>query len=317
MCPCPICIVVAVVAAKNLAQGVSASAGNDWTVSVGGRLGRFLRARTDTGTAADWKPVYTEGGINDHSYASFPSSGEVALSGGIFGNLDSGENNTHWGGENGSSGAFSNLSFFGKQQTTIIVEQIGTDNITGPNAMYQVRGGCNDCPGPGDDRKVVINTQKVADETYNTFMGSNGGAGANEVTATSSTFANTNLRCIVTSTTSAGGSSSPNNGQAMIYADGTLEDTENLDQLVSTPSNAAYYGFDMSITTAPGSSGASYASVCIGSEMNDNYLDASDFGINHYYGKIYEVIHYAKTLTDSEMAGIEQYIALKYGITFS
>ena len=299
---------------NNLATGTEVGLA---TQTVGaGKLGEFLRARTDTGTAANWKPVYKTDGVNGYSYASFPNSGEVALSAGIFGNLDAGENNASWGGSNGA-GAFSNLSFFGKEQTIIIVEQIGTANITGPNAMYQVRGGCNDCPTSGDDRKVVINTQKVADETYNTFMGNNASGAASEVTATSSAFANTNIRCIVTSTTSAGGSSSPANGQAMIYANGTLEDTENLDELSSTPAANVYYGFDMSMTQAPTSSGASFAQVSIGAEVNDQYLSASSFGLNHYYGKIYEVIHFAKTLSEEELAMIEQYISIKYSITFS
>jgi hypothetical protein len=51
--------------------------------------------------------------------------------------------------------------------------------------------------------------------------------------------------------------------------------------------------------------------------MNDNYLAASSFGLNHYYGGIYEVIHFAKTLDAYELGLIESYIAEKYNITFS
>jgi hypothetical protein len=149
-------------------------------------------------------------------------------------------------------------------------------------------------------------------------MGSSGSGPANEVTATSSTFANTNVRCIITSLTSAGGDASPDNGQAMIYVNGALEDTENLNELASSPPTlSTYYGFDMSITTAPTSSGASYAGVCVGAEMNDNYLAASSFGLNHYYGGIYEIIHFSKTLDAYELGLIEGYIAEKYNITFS
>jgi hypothetical protein len=282
------------------------------------KLGMHIRVRKDdSGNEDEWQPVYRTGGEGGMSYGEFPSTGNVCMAAGIFGNLDAGENNGNWGGCCGPSGAFSNLNFFGKEQTIIVVEKIGTNNVTSPNAMYQVRGGCNDCASPGDDRKVVINTQKVANETYNTFMGSNASGAASEVTATSSTFANTNIRCIVTSTTTVGGNASPDNGQAMIYVNGALEDTENLNTLNSTPGQPEYYGFDMSMTQAPTSSGASFAGVCVGAEMNDNYLAASSFGLNHYYGGIYEVIHFAKTLDAYELGLIESYIAEKYNITFS
>ena len=236
-------------------------------------------------------------------------AGNVCMAAGIFGNLDSGENNGNWGGCCGPSGAFSNLSFDGKAQTTIIVEKIGTANITGPNAMYQVRG-MSVRTGTTDYRKSVINTQKV--------MGNSVSGSDSEVTATSSAFGNTNIRCIVTSTTTAGGAASPYYGQAMIYVNGALEDTENLNELVSGDNNDGHYSFDMSRTQAPSSSPvSSFAGVCVGAEMNDNYLAASSFGINHYYGGIYEIIHFAKTLDAYELGLIESYIAEKYNITFS
>ena len=280
------------------------------------RLGVHFRVRKDdSGNEDEWQPVFRTGGEGGQSYAEFPNTGNVCMAAGIFGNLDTDENNGSWGCATGA-GPFSQLNFDGKEQTIIVVEKIGAANITGQHCMYQTRG-MSVRTGTTDYRKSVINTQKVADETYNTFMGNSASGSASEVTATSSTFGNTNIRCIVTSTTTVGGDASPDNGQAMIYVNGTLEDTENLDELISGATNDGHYSFDMSRTQAPSSSGSSFASICIGAEMNDNYLDSSSFGINHYYGGIYEVIHFSKTLSDYELMLIEGYVSEKYNITFS
>ena len=52
-------------------------------------------------------------------------------------------------------------------------------------------------------------------------------------------------------------------------------------------------------------------------DLPDIDLEASNFGSNNYYGKIYEVLHFAKTLNAYEISLMETYLSQKYDLTFS
>ena len=265
---------------KNLAPGDS----------NGDKLGQTLRCRKDdTGNEAQWQAVYKTGGAGGRSYALFPSSSDCGYAAGVFTNYDSGEDALNWGGV--SATKLSDLVMTSHNMTTFIVEQIGAASLSASRTLYNMHGNTS----PSSSVNNEMTTSKTSSELYTSLLTQAGATGSPELVATGA-YANTDLRCIMTVGDNTGS----------IYINGSQIDTEVFN---------TNFVYDFGTTSTSGS--VPNAAVSIGVNLPNIALEASNFGANNYYGKIYEVLHFAKTLDSDEISLMETYLSQKYSLTFS
>lgn len=253
--------------------------------SSGNRLGSFLRSWS---TDAEFKPVFKTGGRNAKTYAQFNETSDITnqkrmlFAGGMSGSSDF----TTTGGTSATN--FSNLILNNQQQTVFTVWENDLNDYNDGQVMYSVYG--HDAGGATSFS--VARFFRNWDES-NTFL----------VNTASNPLEWVYLPAI------------PHNDADHHFTTFKLDagtnqsyvKTDFVQEATGTTSNQIC---DFDTNSQTGTNNGTPA-VMLGGSSN-SVGTYNDMSIYPWVGRIYEVLHYARTLTGAEIAAVENYLAVKY-----
>lgn len=255
-------------------------------------LGLFVKSYSDAG-----RPLYKTGGANGKSYAQFDGSSGCGLIAGIEADLGTSLDGDVFGGI--SDSAYSNIVLNTGSVSIFAVCKTDVEDITASDSYndseYVVH--INGYNGGDDSQRITLINRVVTDPgteinrpTAELFYGGSPAGQSIEYNDEDNWTTEDRLMSIITKAGSAETRIEKNAGiDAGDFSTGTISTSEPVDMRTSV--GDVRFG--------------------IGAEPNPNALNPNS---KNWHGRIYEILIYNKTVTDTEKTNIKNYINSKYDL---